>query len=212
RLDPERKEDLSFWAFQPSDDSAKTEEGYPLLVFMHGAGERGSNPNLLKRYGPPKLCDNPEIAKTWKFFTVSPQCKENSAWSPLQILAFIDEVCAKYPIDKSRIYVTGVSLGGFGTWGVATIGAGKIAAVAPVCGSYGTDKAAAVTMPVWAFHGEVDPVVKIEGDQAMIDAVKKAGNEDVKFTVYPGVGHDCWNLAYDEKELYEWLLTKSVKK
>ena len=67
-------------------------------------------------------------------------------------------------------------------------------------------------MPVWAFHGAVDPVVKIEGDQAMIDAVKKAGNEDVKFTVYPGVGHDCWNLAYDEKELYEWLLTKSVKK
>ena len=210
-LDSSQKEDLSFWAFQPSDDTAKTDAGYPLLVFLHGAGERGSNPRLLMKYGPPKLCDDPEIAKTWKFFTVSPQCKQNAGWSPKQILTLIDEVCAKYPIDKSRIYVSGVSLGGFGTWGIATIGAEKIAAVAPVCGAYSPDRASSVTMPVWAFHGADDPVVKIDGDQAMIDAVKAAGNEDVKFTIYPGVGHDCWNLAYAEQELYEWLLTKSLK-
>lgn len=210
RIDPEQKESVSFWAFEPSDVSAKNEAGFPLMVFMHGIGECGDNPQLLKKYGPPKLCDDPEIAKTWKFFTVSPQCKRGVRWSALQIMELIDEVCAKYPIDKSRIYVTGVSLGGMGTYSVAAIGAGKIAAIAPVCGRFDTANADSMTMPVWAFHGADDPLVKLEDDQALIDAIKQAGNDDAKITVYPGVGHNCWDLAYAEEELYEWLLTKSL--
>lgn len=211
-IDLNRKENVLFWLFQPIDDSAKTSEGYPLLLFLHGIGECGPDPKVLKIYGPTKLCDDPKVAKTWKFFTVSPQCKQGAVWSPKQLLILIDKICDKFPIDRSRIYVTGLSLGGMGTWGCAAIGADKIAAVAPVCGLLKPEKAAGITMPVWAFHGADDPIVKLADDQAVVDAVKKAGNSDVKFTVYPGVGHDSWTRAYAEKELYEWLLTKSLKK
>ncbi len=212
KIDPQQKEDVKFWLYEPSDESAKTEAGYPLLLFLHGGGECGDNPQVLKKYGPPKLCDNPEVAKTWKFFTISPQCKQRSSWSPLQLMVLIDEVCAKYPIDRSRVYVTGPSMGGVGAWGCAAIGEGKIAAAAPLCGNLNAQKAANIKIPIWAFHGDADPVVKLETDQATVDAVKKAGNEDVKFTIYPGVGHDCWNITYDNQELYEWFLSKSVVK
>ena len=210
-LDQSRTETLNVWAFQPSDDSAKTEAGYPLMLFLHGAGESGDNPNVLKKYGPPKLCDNPEIAKTWKFFTISPQAKQASGWSAKQMLALIDNVCERFPIDRSRIYVTGPSMGGIGTWSLAAAASDKLAAVAPLCGLYRADEASKITVPVWAFHGEADPVIKMEQGKAIVDAVKAAGNEDVKFTTYPNVGHDCWNVTYDNKELYEWFLSKFKK-
>lgn len=213
RLDPERKQVVKFWFFEPSDDSAKTEDGYPLLLFLHGGGECGDNLEVLKQYGPPKFCADPERSKTWKFFTVSPQCNQGVGWSAKQLLLLIDEVCKKYPIDRSRVYVTGLSMGGVGSWGCAALGEGKIAAVAPLCGHLSSpDAAATVKMPIWAFHGGDDPVVSLERDQACVDAVKANGNEDVKFTVYPGVGHNCWDMTYDNPELYDWFLSKSLPK
>ena len=213
RLDPNRKQTVKFWFFQPSDDSAKTDAGYPLLLFLHGGGEGGDNLEVLKKYGPPKLCADPERSKTWKFFTVSPQCNQGSGWSPKQLLLLIDAVCEKYPIDRSRVYVTGPSMGGVGTWGCAAIGEGKIAAVAPLCGHLSSPEAAAtVKTPLWSFHGDADNVVSLDRDRACVDAVKANGNEDVKFTVYPGVGHNCWDITYDNQELYDWFLSKSLKK
>lgn len=211
-IDEKRTEDMKFWAFQPSDDSAKNEDGYPLLLFLHGGGEGGENPNVLKKYGPPRILDNPERAKSWKFFTASPQSRQGG-WSAKQLLVLIDELCAKYPIDRNRVYVTGPSMGGVGTWSCAAIGAGKIAAVAPLCGHTARpEDAAKIVMPVWAFHGEADPVVKIERDADTVERVKASGNADVQFTIYPGVGHDCWNITYDREDLYEWFLSKSLKK
>lgn len=213
RLDPSRKQTVKFWFFQPSDDSAKTDAGYPLLLFLHGGGEGGDNLEVLKKYGPPKLCADPERSKTWKFFTVSPQCNQGAGWSPKQLLLLIDAVCEKYPIDRSRVYVTGPSMGGVGTWGCAAIGEGKIAAVAPLCGHLSSVEAAAtVKMPLWAFHGDADNVVSLERDRACVEAVQANGNEDVKFTVYPRVGHNCWDITYDNEELYDWFLSKSLKK
>jgi len=211
-LDPTKKETLDFWFFLPGDESAKSESGYPLMLFLHGAGERGSDPNIVKTHGPAKLCDKPEIARSWKFLTISPQCRANTTWSPLQLSVFIDELCASYPIDKSRVYVTGLSMGGFATWGVASVAADKVAAAAPICGWYLLSAAPTIKAPIWAFHGEADPAVACRAGREMVEAVRLHGNTDVSFTTYPGVLHDSWTQTYDNPELYEWFLSKSLKK
>jgi len=211
-LDLTKTETLDYWLFLPSDESAKSEAGYPLMLFLHGAGERGSDPNIVKMHGPAKLCDNPEIAKSWRFLTVSPQCKEKKTWSPLQLSVLIDELCASYPIDKSRVYVTGLSMGGFATWGVASVASDKVAAVAPICGWYSTSAASTIKAPVWAFHGEADPAVACRAGREIVEAVRMNGNTDVSFTTYPGVQHDSWTQTYNNPELYDWFLSKTLKK
>lgn len=211
-VDKTQQDTIDYWFFFPSDESAKTDDGYPLMLFMHGAGERGDDPKSVLIHGPAKLCANPETSKTWKFITVSPQCKDHKDWSPLQMLELIDQICAAYPVDKSRIYVTGLSMGGFGTWGVAAIASDRIAAAVPICGWFDVSKAAQITTPIWAFHGDADQAVKVESGYAITNAVKEAGNKDVQFTVYPGVPHDSWTRTYDNPELYTWLLSKSLKK
>ena len=211
-LDSTKTENVDFWLFLPSDESAKNEAGFPLMLFLHGAGERGSDPNVVKFHGPAKLCDVPEIAKNWKFLTVSPQCKANTTWSPLQMSVLIDELCASYPIDKSRVYVTGLSMGGFATWGVASVASDKVAAIAPICGWYSADAASTIKAPVWAFHGEADPAVACRAGREIVEAVRMNGNKDVSFTTYPGVQHDSWTQTYDNPELYDWFLSKSLKK
>lgn len=211
-LDETKTTVVDYWLFIPTDESAKSDDGFPLLFFMHGAGERGNDPNAVKRHGPAKLCDDPEIAKTWRFITVSPQCKPQQFWSPRQMMLLIDKICAEYPVDRNRIYVTGLSMGGFGTWGVGAIGGDKIAAIAPICGWFPPERASSITEPVWAFHGDADPAVNINADRAIVEAVKAAGNKDVAFTVYPGVQHDSWTQTYNNPLLYDWLLSKSLKK
>ncbi len=208
-LDETKSQTLRYLAFQPVDESAKTDAGFPLLIFLHGIGERGDDLNRLKIYGPTAILSNPERAKNWKFFTVAPQCFADSWWSATQLSVMIDKVCEKYPIDKDRVYVTGLSMGGFGTWSLLAHCPEKIAAAAPICGGGDPNAAAKMaTTPIWAFHGDKDNVVPLGMSQAMVDANKKAGNPDVKLTVYPGVGHDSWNKAYDDPALYDWLLSK----
>ena len=210
KLDESQTETMDFWFFLPSDESAKSDDGFPLMLFLHGAGERGDDPNVVKNHGPAKLCANPEIAKSWKFMTVSPQCKPNRFWSPLQLIELIDRVCESYPVDRSRIYVTGLSMGGFGTWSVASLAADKIAAIVPICGWYAPERAATITMPVWAFHGDADPAVNINSGRAIVEAVREAGNPEVIFTVYPGVNHDSWTRTYANPIIYDWLLSKRL--
>ena len=208
QLDETKTETIDFWFFLPSDESAKTDDGFPLMLFLHGAGERGDDPERVKSHGPAMLCDDPEVASAWKFITVSPQCKSGMDWSPLQMIKLIDLVCESYPVDRSRIYVTGLSMGGFGAWGVASVAGDKIAAVVPICGWYIPERAASITMPVWAFHGDKDPAVNIESGRRIVNAVRDAGNPDVVFTVYPGVEHNSWTQTYANPLLYDWLLSK----
>ncbi len=210
-LDPSAApQTLKYYVFQPSDESAKTDAGFPLMLMLHGAGERGDDLELLKKYGPVMYCSKAESAKTWKFFTVAPQCPANEWWSAAQLSVMIDKLCAVYPIDKDRVYVTGVSMGGFGTWALLALCPEKIAAIAPICGRGNpSDASKTATTPVWAFHGDLDGAVPLSASQEMVEAHKKAGNPDAKLTVYRGVGHDSWINAYAEPELYTWLLSKS---
>jgi predicted peptidase len=180
----------------------KTAEKYPLLVFLHGAGEQGTDLNTIKRNGLPKLLD---AGKKFPFIIVSPQSPTN-VWQPEILNAFIDDLIATYRIDTDRLYMTGISMGGFGTWNYASTYPDRLAAIAPICGG-GFDKLAPklAKLPIWAFHGALDDRVPIAKTAEMIKAVQDAGGHP-RFTIYPEAKHDSWTKTYENKGFYEWLL------
>jgi predicted peptidase len=201
----------NYLLYLPKDYSPKGEQRWPLMLFLHGAGERGTNLSLVTVHGPPKIVKN----KTdFPFILVSPQCPSNQSWSNDVLLALLDEVIKKYKVDESRVYLTGLSMGGFGTWSLGLTYPERFAAIAPICGGGETigllladpKKARALkSLGVWAFHGAKDPVVPLDESQRMVDALKRLGN-DPKFTIYPEAGHDSWTETYNNQDLYRWFL------
>jgi predicted peptidase len=192
---------MKYLLYLPKDYGRK--ESCPLLLFLHGAGERGDDLDLVKKHGPPKLI---EAGKDFPFIVVSPQCPKNRRWEPFELAALLDEMVEKHKVDRDRIYVTGLSMGGFGTWSLAAYQPKRFAAIVPICGGGEPIVAKLVTpLPAWVFHGAKDSTVPIERSERMVEAMKKAGG-DVKFTVYPDAGHDSWTETYANPHLYEWLL------
>jgi predicted peptidase len=180
----------------------KHRQRWPLMLFLHGAGDAGSNMDRVKILGPPKVV---ETKPDFPFILVSPQSPVRS-WNLDSLNALLDYVIRKYRVDKNRIYLTGASMGGSGTWAFATAHPEKFAAIVPVCGSGDPAEAGKLTgLPIWVFQGEDDPVVHLARAQEMVDAVNQAGG-NVRFTVYPDTGHDAWTQAYNDPELYHWLL------
>jgi predicted peptidase len=200
-LDRPVKVHLEYLLYLPKDYDKQ--DRWPLMLFLHGAGERGSDLDLIKKHGPPKLI---EAGKQFPFVVVSPQCPDGRWWEPVSLSALVDEIVEKYKIDKDRIYVTGLSMGGFGTWSLAAYSPARFAAIVPICGG-GEPITARIFahLPAWVFHGAKDPVVPIARSEAMVDALKQAGG-NVKFTVYPNAAHDAWTETYANPKLYEWLL------
>ena len=187
-----------------TDPTAK----WPLLLFLHGAGERGHDIELVKRHGPPKMAEKGE---KFPFVIVSPQCPEESLWEIERdaLIALLDEVSETYRIDKSKIYVTGLSMGGVGTWDLAANYPNKFAAIAPICGGGNPKQAVQLThTPIWAFHGAKDAVIPAEKSSEMVDAANAAGG-NAKLTIYPNANHDAWTETYQNPELYQWLLSHS---
>jgi len=181
---------------------------WPLMLFLHGAGERGDDLEKVKTHGPPKLIARE--GKEFPFLIVSPQCPQDGWWSDeaqIEMLdALLDHILSRYRIDHNRIYVTGLSMGGFGTWGLAVRYPNRFAAIAPICGGGDPRGASRIShLPVWAFHGAKDKVVSLEKSQEMVAALKKTGS-NVKFTIYPEGGHDSWTKTYNNPELYTWFL------
>jgi predicted peptidase len=180
----------------------------PLMVFLHGAGERGSDLELVKRHGPPKLI---AAGKRFPFIIVSPQLPEEESWSVEAVSALIDRCESLYRIDKTRIYLTGLSMGGNGTWRLAMAEPTRFAAIAPICGWGDSTKVCILKdIPIWNFHGARDLVVPIAKSQVLINALEACG-ADVTFTVYPDAGHDAWTATYDHPALYEWFLQHQQK-
>lgn len=184
----------------------ETEQEWPLMLFLHGAGERGNDLELVKKHGPAKLV---EQGKDFPFIIVSPQCPSGQWWTEKTdaLMALLDDIESKYAVDTSRVYLTGLSMGGFGTWTLACRHPERFAAIAPICGGgdwYLADRLKDV--PVWAFHGAKDTVVPIALSETMVQAVERAGGS-AKLTVYPEANHDSWTATYDNPELYEWLLS-----
>lgn len=201
KLDKQVPVKLDYLFYLPEDYDEQDE--WPLVLFLHGAGERGDDLDLVTKHGPPKLIKR---GKQFPFIVVSPQCPRNRWWDPFKLTALLDDVVATHKVDPDRIYVTGLSMGGFGSWALAAATPDRFAAVAPICGGGESHWARRISdIPMWVFHGAKDPVVSIDRSQVMVDALKQRGSK-VKFTVYPDAGHDSWTETYDNPEFYEWLL------
>ena len=175
----------------------------PLMLFLHGAGERGDSLDLVKVHGPPKLI---EAGRGFPFIVVAPQQPAGSWWDAARLSRLLDEIEASYRVDPERIYVTGLSMGGYGTWALAIAEPERFAAIAPICGWGEPEQVCAIReVPVWNFHGARDQVVPIARSEALVEALEACGG-DVRFTVYPEAGHDAWTETYDDPQLYDWLL------
>jgi predicted peptidase len=224
--DKEGKE-YKYVLFVPYKYDAK--EAAPLILFLHGAGERAGGAKMPKEVGI-----GPAIKKygeeEFPFFVIIPQCAQNSFWraeSPdcQRALGMMDDVQKEFKIDSKRLYLTGLSMGGMGTWSLAEKYPNKWAAIAPVCGAVfaprNADAAAKAKfleeyaaktkhIPCWCFHGDKDTAVNVDRSREIIEALKKAGGNP-KYTEYPGVGHNSWDNAYGTKELYAWMLEQKLK-
>lgn len=181
------------------------EEGkkFPLLFFLHGAGERGNNLDLLFKYGPAR-----QVKEGLKlpFVIVAPQCSRGTYWSTHVLKDLLEEILNTYSIDVNRIYLTGVSMGGYGTWALAIDYPEKFAAIAPICGGGNPALVYKIKdIPTWVFHGAKDDIVPLQESVVIVEALKNV-NESVKFTVYPDLKHDSWTRTYNNPELYKWFL------
>jgi len=200
--------DCNYLLYLPADYD-KTRKTWPLIMFLHGKGERGNNLNAVKNHGLPMII---AMGKNFDFIIVSPQCPNDLFW-PEQtdtLINLLDEIEKNYRVDTDRVYLTGLSMGGFGTWTLAEEYPQRFAAIAPICG--GSERYVAYRLknvPVWAFHGAKDKTVPVEKSQEMVNAVKTAGG-DAKLTIYPEAEHDSWTQTYNNPELYEWFLSHRI--
>ena len=202
---------LGYLLFLPKGYAEKPDQKWPMILFLHGMGERGDDLARVKVHGIPKVVEQRE---DFPFIAISPQCPDTSFWTAeVEALnALLDEIVTKYAVDEDRIYLTGLSMGGFGTWSLAMAYPERFAALAPICGRGNPEKAHVLKdIPVWVFHGAKDETVPPEGSELMVNALKKCG-ADVQYTVYPEAGHDSWTETYNNPKLYEWFLKHKRKK
>ncbi len=205
----EQKAIIDYLLYLPKEYNGK--EKFPLMLFLHGSGERGSNLELVKKHGPPKLI---EEGKDFPFIIVSPQCPSGIRWKTNILIALIDDIINNYNVDENRIYITGLSMGGYGTWKLANEISDRLAAAIPICGWGDAWTICEIgDLPVWAFHGEKDNVVLPQKSKELVEALKSC-NGNVQLTTYPEAGHDSWTQTYDNPKIYEWLLkqTKNQRK
>lgn len=197
--------------YLPDEYSPESREMWPLLIFLHGSGERGNNLELLKVHGPPKLIQQ---GQDFPFIVLTPQCPDKQDFDTETLFSLIEHIVKEYNVDKDRIVVTGISMGGGATWDLAFAHPAYFAAIAPVCGvvdrNYPSRLSEIVNLPVWVFHGANDFIVPIVQSAGMVNGLKELGS-NVKFTVYPTAGHDSWTETYNNPELYEWLLQQRRK-
>ena len=208
---------IPYRLFVPTDYDPS--QSYPLVLFLHGAGERGTDNRLqLTGQTAPLVFVRPENQSQWPCFMMAPQCPLNDSWSNiggdqpttpmLLALEAIGDLMGEFNIDPNHLYITGLSMGGFGTWDTITRYPGVFAAAVPIAS--GCDPRLAylcVDTPIWVFHGGADTTVPPASDRQMVAALFAAGGSP-GYTEYPGVGHvGSWNLAYTEPYLLPWLFS-----
>jgi predicted peptidase len=212
-----RRGEMRYLAYLPRDYDPKRDQRWPLMLFLHGAGERGTDLQRVAIHGPPSLVKQ---GRNFPFILIAPQCPEDERWQNDSLLKLLEHVMKEYKVDTGRVYLTGLSMGGYGTWKLGLAHPEKFAAIAPICGggeyidallASRTKAAALRSLPVWAFHGAKDQVVPLEESERMVKALKKVGCKDVKLTVYPEANHNSWTETYNNPELYEWLLKQARK-
>lgn len=213
---------------RPATAAGEPRDGhrYPLVLFLHGAGERGDDNAKQLKYLPTWLAE-PELRRSHPCFVLAPQCRMDERWvdvswadkestpqpsTPTVDLAAamqaLEETLVREAVDPARLYLTGLSMGGFGTWDLASRHPDRFAAILPICGG-GDERVAAriATLPLWCFHGDADTAVSVERSRDMIAAVRKAGGRPI-YSELAGVGHDSWTQAYRDRFVLDWLFSQ----
>ncbi|MER2490483.1 prolyl oligopeptidase family serine peptidase [Catenovulum sediminis] len=197
--------DMNYLLYKPVDAAQKQQA---LLLFLHGGGEGGDNPQAIKKHGPPKLIAE---GKAFPFYVLAPQNPyKNGFWDDQAVYELLQKVIAEHNIDPTKIYLSGMSRGGYGAWRLAMNYPNIFAAMAVVCGA-SVPKAYAAKVkhiPIKLFHGEKDQVIPVSETIEMYNALT-ALNADVTLTVYPEADHDSWTQTYQEDALYDWFLSHS---
>lgn len=173
---------------------------WPLVVFLHGSGDRGNDPTMLQEFT--FIGSNNELP----VIVAAPQCLPGRRWEPKSVIEFVQHVAAEYRVDRRRIYLVGISMGGYGTWRTAAAYPELFAAIVPICGGGDPEQAESlVKTPIWAFHGANDDIVPLSESKRMIDAVRLAGSTP-KFTIFPNAGHGICEIVCRRNDLWKWLL------
>lgn len=217
------KAQRNYWLFLPSSYGKDPQKKFPLILFLHGAGTRGTDINLVKFEALPQILD---FTPDFPFIVVSPQLTNQGGddyWfmeKPAEsVMTLLDEVQSAYAVDPKRVYLTGVSIGGNGAWVYGLQHPGRFAALVPVMGFVGDTGGTYVpenicdlkSVPVWAFHGAKDSIVPLQAERDLVEALKACGG-NVQFTVYPDGDHDISGRVYNNnQELFEWLAAQSLK-
>lgn len=192
----------------PADYEKTPDKQWPLILFLHGSGERGDDLDKVKDQGPLGYIN---AGHPLPFVVVAPQCPRREWWNPERLKSLIDQIQASYRIDPKRIYVTGLSMGGYATFDLAAVYPQLAAAIAPLSGGENPEIAERLKgIPTWIFHGADDDVVPARYSIDIADRMKALGL-DVKLTIYPGVGHGGWDKVYGDPALYDWFLQHSLK-
>jgi predicted peptidase len=201
----EKSKTYPYLAYLPNGYQESIGKEWPLIIYLHGSSCKGSNLEKLKRYGPPFYLDRGMQVDA---IVISPQCPSNRSWVIGDWFeSFYSEILEKYHVDPSRVYLTGMSLGGFGTWSLASRYPQYFAAIMPLCGGGKPDMAETIKdVPTWVFHGEKDRKVRLNRSEEMVEAMQDQGSRP-KFSVLKGEGHDIHHV-YAEQGVYQWLLAQ----
>jgi len=205
--------EVEYLLYVPKNYDATAETKVPMMLFLHGRGESNGPLSLVAKWGPPKMA---EAGQDMPFLIVSPQCPKDDRWSSevqlTRLSELIDEITSNYAVNEKKLYLTGLSMGGYGSWYLSAKHPGKFAAVAPICGGGELEFAEKIKdIPIWAWHGDEDRAVPFDKSVEMVEAIKKAGGTSTKFTTLEGIGHNCWSAAYATPQLYQWMLKQSAK-
>ncbi len=203
------KENLSYYLYYPDGYLEEPDKEYPILLFLHGGGESGDSLVTIKRNGPPKLIVQ---GKKFPFLILAPQNPyQKKWWNTRAVKQLLDTVVTNNRVDKRRIYLTGLSRGGGAAWELAVQYPETFAAMAVVCGMTPVPYASWINkdMPIWVFHGEEDKSIPVTESETMVSRLKEMGY-DIRFTKYPGIGHNSWVKAYNTEELYDWFVAQKL--
>lgn len=198
---------LQYSVILPRGYADETNRMWPMVLYLHGIGESGNNLEKVLRFGPPRLMTQ---GRELPCIVVSPQLPRDYFWfrESNAVLEVLEEVMSRYRIAPDRVHVTGNSMGAFGAILLAAREPQRFASLVPVCGGVDyVDSLRLRDVPVWAFHGEDDPIIPVEESVRLVRLVKNIGGT-AKLTVYPGIGHNCWDKAYNEPGLWEWILAQ----
>lgn len=198
-----------YLAYTPQDYTVDSRKKWPLIMFLHGAGERGSDLNLVKLHGIPKEI---EAGRKLPFVVIAPQCDAGQWWDTQNLNLILNDAEKRYRIDKDRIYVTGLSMGGFASWALAMEQPNRFAAIAPVCGGGDVKNVSRIAkLPIWTTHGDKDLAVNVEQTRKFVTALKALGS-DIRYDEIKDGGHDVWTDFYKQPALYEWFLKHTRKR